>query len=198
MLYTHAHIWSKMGDGSAQFLWIFAICRKTEWSDNENEVNRPHLASASGKECECFVLVVELPQAILIQIENYYRQSIQHYNTANNETQHTAHCTHAQTRVKKNGIRRRRATTRNSDGNMTFNIWMLWINLWLHFANFQLTLSHYIAISLSFALSLVFLSHNFLHHIVSMRPNKQCLYLFNVQMRTHPLSTEQSSWRNTP
>ena len=105
MLYKHAHIYAvKMGDGSAQFLGIFAICRKTELSDNENEVNRPHLASASGMESVSAVLVVELPQAIPIQIENYYRQSIQYYTQQimKHNTLHIVHM-HTHTRVEKMG-----------------------------------------------------------------------------------------------
>lgn len=138
----------KMGDGSAQFLWIFAICRKTELSDNENEVNRPHLVSTSRKEGECCASC-RTPSSDPHSNRKLLPTKHSTLHTANNETQHIAHCTHAYTRVEKNRRRgrKRAATTRNFDWNMTFNIWMLWINLWLHFAVFQLTLSHYIAIS---------------------------------------------------
>lgn len=98
--YTRRTYGAKMGDGSAQFLWIFAICRKTELSDNENEVNRPHLASASGTEGERCASC-RTPSSDPHSNRKLLPTKHSALHTANNETQHIAHCTHAHTRMGK-------------------------------------------------------------------------------------------------
>lgn len=120
------------------------------------------------------------PQAFHIQIENYYRQSIRHY-IQQIMKQHKTTTT----------------PTRACDWNMTFSIW--WWDSHSHslivLCHFQLTLSHYIAISrhctlgwfsFFFFFFFLYLSLIVLFNHALIHSNKQCLCLFNAKMGTYP------------